>query len=393
MKKTLLAAALIVGFAGVAQAETSVTLYGILDGGIGYQQVKNMPKVGIYNTTVNPVTGAVTRTRIGTTASKATKFGLIDGVQSGNRWGMKGTEDLGNGLRAVFQLESGFGLRDGNQGQGGRLFGRQATLGLASDAWGQLDVGRQTNVASKYFPGIADPFGASFGQANGGTSFTNANTVRYDNMIMYQTPNFSGFQFGLGYSFNTNGSQQWNVADSNVNQTAITTGIRYANGPIGLVATYDRISTKDAPDGLGGSEKQSFQSYSLGGSYDFEVVKLHLGFGQTKDGVFQGQGMPLDNVVSLGGNTYFDGLKFNSYIAGVSAPLGNGKIMASWQMADPTSEPTGVDLDKQQVYSIGYTYNLSKRTNVYAIGSYAKNAAMIDGVKSTLVGVGMRHQF
>ncbi len=374
MKKTLLAAALIVGFAGVAQAETSVTLYGILDGGIGYQQVKNMPDVTY---------------RGQTNVTKATKFGLIDGVQSGNRWGMKGTEDLGNGLRAVFQLESGFGLRDGNQGQGGRLFGRQATLGLASDAWGQLDVGRQTNVASKYFPGIADPFGASFGQANGGTSFTAANTVRFDNMIMYQTPNFSGFQFGLGYSFNTSGAQTYNVADSNTNQTAITTGLRYANGPIGLVATYDRVHTKD---GFSGG-KETFQAWSLGGSYDFEVVKLHLGFGQTKDGVFAGQGMPLDGVVSLGGNTYIDGLKFNSYIAGVSAPLGNGKIMASWQMADPTSEPTGFDLEKQQVYSIGYTYNLSKRTNVYAIGSYAKNAAMIDGVKSTLVGVGMRHQF
>ncbi|XOT94945.1 porin, partial [Alcaligenes pakistanensis] len=130
------------------------------------------------------------------------RTGLINGIQSGNRWGLKGSEDLGDGLRAVFVLESGFNLGDGNSAQGGRLFGRQATLGLAGDSWGQLDFGRQTNITSKYLSAIADPFGGGFDQANIGGAFTSANTVRYDNMVMYQTPNFSGFQFGVGYSFN-----------------------------------------------------------------------------------------------------------------------------------------------------------------------------------------------
>src|SRR5690606_26832370 len=114
-----LAAALALGFAGVAQAETSVTLYGILDGGIGYQQIKG-------------------------DGFKTRKTGMISGVQSGNRWGLRGTEDMGNGLQAVFQLESGFDLATGEQQQrtasgNDRLFGRHATLGLRSDAWGQLD--------------------------------------------------------------------------------------------------------------------------------------------------------------------------------------------------------------------------------------------------------------
>src|SRR5699024_5358183 len=161
-----------VGFAGVAQAETSVTLYGIIDTGIGYNRVK-------------------------ADGFKETKTGMINGTQSGSRWGLKGSEDLGNGLRAVFQLESGFDSQTGAQAQGGRLFGRQATLGLASDAWGQLDLGRQTNIASKYLPGIVDPFGGGFTQANMGSSFSPANTLRLDNMVMYQTPNFSGFQFGV----------------------------------------------------------------------------------------------------------------------------------------------------------------------------------------------------
>ena len=104
MKKTLLAAALMAGFAGIAQAETSVTLYGIIDGGIGYDRVKSHNADG---------------------STKSTRTGLIDGVQSGNRWGLKGTEDLGNGLRANFVLESGFNLANGRHAQDERLFGRR----------------------------------------------------------------------------------------------------------------------------------------------------------------------------------------------------------------------------------------------------------------------------
>src|SRR5690625_4200244 len=126
MKKTLLAAALAVGFAGVAQAETSVTLYGIIDTGIGYERQKAPVATVDYDGTDFTV---------GVSDGKRTKTGIRNGVQSGNRWGLKGSEDLGNGLRAVFQLESGFDSSTGRHQQDDRLFGRHATLGLASDAW------------------------------------------------------------------------------------------------------------------------------------------------------------------------------------------------------------------------------------------------------------------
>lgn len=366
MKKTLLAAALTVGFFGVAQAETSVTLYGILDGGIGYQKLE-----------------------VGDASAK--KTGMINGIQSGNRWGLKGSEDLGNGLRAVFQLESGFDLGTGNSLQGGRLFGRQATLGLAGDSWGQFDLGRQTNIGSKYF-GAIDPFALGFSQANLGTTFSSVNTVRWDNMVMYQTPNFSGFQFGVGYSFNTNGGQGWDIDAPGVvnpndeNNRGITTGIRYANGPIAVALSYDQSKIK--------ADDITVRQWNIGGAYDFEVVKAHLAFGQTRNGLFS-TGISDE----LGANPFaglnLDGLKVNSYMAGLSAPIGNGKLLASWQMADPRSNPDALvgDLEKTQIYSLGYTYGLSKRTNVYAIGSYAKNAYFLDDAKSTLVGVGLRHQF
>src|SRR5690554_5939499 len=175
MKKSLLVAALITGFAGVAQAETAVTLYGIVDGGIAYERVKGTVNGADY---------------------KGTRTGMLSGGQSGNRWGLKGTEDLGNGLQAVFVLENGFNIGTGQASQGSRMFGRQATVGLQSDAWGRLDFGRQTNIASKYFAGVATPFGTDFGTAGVGTTFSAADSVRYDNMIMYQTPNYAGFQFG-----------------------------------------------------------------------------------------------------------------------------------------------------------------------------------------------------
>ena len=373
MKKTLLAAALVAGFAGAAQAETSVTLYGIIDTGIGYNQLKGD----------NVVSG------------KASRFGVINGVQSGSRWGMKGSEDLGNGLHAVFQLESGFDSSTGYSGQGGRLFGRQATVGLAGDSWGQLDLGRQTNIASKYLGGVIDPFGNGFAQANLGESFSSANTYRLDNMVLYQTPNFSGFQFGVGYSFNANGSQKvsqdWKLSgQDDTNDRVITTGLRYANGPISAALTYDRLDNS-------ASNKSAFTEWNIGAAYDFEVVKVSLGFGQTRHGMFAQQAAGFNNVDSsdllLPG--YSDDLKVNSYLVGLSAPIGNGKILASWQMADPGSSHAtdGSDLSKQQAYSLGYTYNLSKRTNLYAIGSYATHQYFANDLKSTAIGVGVRHMF
>lgn len=389
MKKTLLAAALMAGFAGIAQAETSVTLYGIIDGGVGFTQLKGTDGAFDVWSSERP------------NSFKKSRTGLISGVQSGSRWGLKGTEDLGNGLRAVFVLESGFDLGTGNSAQGGRLFGRQATLGLAGDSWGQLDFGRQTNIASKYLPGVMDPFNAGFDQANAGASLSAQNTARYDNMIMYQTPNFSGFQFGVGYSFNVSGSQQgdwtFNGNKDKTDKRAITTGLRYVNGPIGAALSYDQFRDRQGIQSDGSIGGVTAKAWAAAFSYDFEVVKLHLGGGQTRDGLFATQSYAGETF--LPSFTGIKGARINSYVAGLSAPVGAGNVMASWQMADLSKDPgavrgiPGIETKKQQTYSLGYTHPLSKRTNVYAIGSYAKNVQFAPDAKATLVGVGLRHQF
>ncbi|WP_373979888.1 porin [Achromobacter sp. JD417] len=368
MKKTLFATAIFAALSGMAQAETSVTLYGLIDTGVGYQRIKGD---GFHES----------------------KVGMSNGVSSGSRWGLRGSEDLGDGLSAVFTLESGFNSANGQSGQSSRLFGRQATIGLKSSSWGLLEFGRQTNIASKYL-GAIDPFGASYGQANIGNAFSAANTVRYDNMVQYSTPSFGGFQAGIGYSFNVADTTAAQTGFRTANNTrAITAGVRYVNGPLNVALTYDQLNPANQ---LGNDATP--KSWNVGASYDFEVVKLAAAFGQTRDGWFTGQSINAfgsTETIADGfrSNVGVEDFKANSYMVGLTVPLGASSILASWQRADPDSDLlTGGD-SAMNVYSIGYTYNLSKRTNVYALGSYATDFAFIDGVKTTVGMVGIRHRF
>ncbi|WP_313461597.1 porin [Achromobacter sp.] len=375
LTKTLLVGAILAGMAGAAQAETSVTLYGIVDLGLTYQR----GKVGTTDSN-RGVYGGDYQSRIG----------MNDGIQNGSRFGLRGTEDLGDGLSAVFTLESGFTANNGNRSQGDRLFGRQATIGLSSQ-WGLLELGRQTNIASKYF-GDIDPFSLDYLNANMGMAFSAANTVRYDNMVMYQTPVWSGFQGGVGYSFSTDDVEGPTGFRTKENNRAITAGVRYDNGPLKLALSYDVQYRKP--------NQPQPQQFIIGGAYDFEVVKLSLAYGRSEDGVFAGQdfslrggrqqaGGPAMGQGFSNGRFTWDGLRINSYMVGVSAPIGGASnIFASWQRADPNKNLYAMD-----IYSVGYTYDLSKRTNLYALASYADGAAFINGNKISTVGAGIRHRF
>lgn len=367
MKKSLLVAALLTGFAGAAQANTSVTLYGLLDGGVGYTKFKN------------------------DTAS-ASKTGGWDGAQSSNRWGLRGSEDLGDGLKAIFTLESGYSLMNGTQAQGGRLYGREAVLGLKSDAWGTITLGRQGNIAYRWLAGVATPFGNNFNQARTAGTFSVAE-VRYDNQIQYLTPSISGFQAGIGYSFNADGEQESKQGDHNEpNVRAVTAGLRYSNGPVAAVLTYDQI--KDATTGTGVKAK----SWNLAGSYDFEVAEVHLGFGITDDGWFGTPSQLRNSELGFGSiRAYNDGFRANSYGVGLSALVGaRGKLLAGWGMVDPRDNGAayaGRDLKSQHIFGLAYTYKLSTRTNLYAQGAYGKNVAFASGNKTQSIGVGLRHSF
>ncbi len=378
MKKTLLAAALLAGFAGAASAQSSVTLYGILDGGLRYQSISLANGDGVNH------------------------FGGAYGTQSGTRWGMKGVESLGNGNNAIFQLESGFDLGNGTSQQGGRLFGRAAWMGLQNNAWGDVRLGRMTNLTSDWMVGGLDPFAAGFGQLNMGHAFTSGNTVRLDNVLMYRTPTMSGFQAGLGYSFATGltsngGATTYGFATSN-NTREITAGLKYANGPFYAAATYEKAYASESTVMNG----QSVNNWNIGASYDFKVVKIAAAYGQTRDGFWAGSGAggtgaSLATAPNGTSNAlvFAPSVGYNSYIVGATVPVNAvSRVLLSWTMIAPnTNMKDAYNAQNQSSFNLGYTYDFTKRTNLYAYVGQSVNYATIDTAKSTVVGVGLRHQF
>jgi len=378
MKKTLLAAALLAGFAGAASAQSSVTLYGVVDGGLRYQQVSRNNLEGVNN------------------------MGVAYGTQSGNRFGMKGVESLGNGNNAIFMIESGFDLGNGMGQQGGRLFGRQSWMGVENNAWGQVRLGRMINLTTDYLVNAVDPFGAGFGQLNMGNAFTSGNTLRLDNVLMYKTPTYSGFQAGLGYSFATgltsNGGTTGYGFATNNNSRQVTVGVKYANGPIYAAASYEKAYAADTTTQNG----NSINSANIAGSYDFKVVKLAAGFGVTRDGFWAGSAAGgTGATIATAPNSQTSALvfapstSFNAYIVGATVPVNAvSRVLLSWTMIAPDGNTkTLYSATNQQSLGLGYTYDFTKRTNLYTYVGQVTNYATVDTAKSTVVGLGMRHQF
>ncbi len=374
MKKTLLAAALLAGFAtaGVAQAETSVTLYGILDTGYGYQNYK-----------MDRGTGDIT----------AKSSGLRDGTFNGSRWGLKGAEDLGDGLRAIFQLEATVNLGAASSTGG---FARQSFVGLSSDNWGTFTMGRQYSAGVDTF---LAPNGVNLGDADkvfgsvglgGGT--------RVNNSFKYVSPDLSGFKavvlYGTGTDGDTTVGRRADGSSFDDRGTRVSVGALYANGPIGVGASYDRQSN--------GSD-DAMTSWQINGSYDFEVVKLGLAYGQDRHGKMGWNGSA-DGITGMGAaltaagqNQVLDqDFKSNNYHVGLSAPIGGGSLYAGWNYSTSNLDDAnkwGDTGDNISTYQLNYTYPLSKRTMVYTYASYAKNIGYVKDLKGTEAGIGLNHKF
>ena len=256
--KKIFAATLGAALSAAAQAETSVTLYGLIDTGISYTRIN-----GSYT---DPKTGV-------TTGSGVSRMGATTGTTAGSRWGLRGKEDLGGGLYAMFQLESGFDSRNGSSLQENRLFGREATIGLGSAEWGEFRFGRQYNVGTRYFSGmLGSSFGGGFNQLNtgAGLGFSSSYYPRYDNLLVYETPSMGGLRAAIGYSSNINDLKDSQTGFATADNTrAITAGLRYDNGPVNAFVTYDQLN---ASNKLSPAETSATpRSYVIGGSYDFEV--------------------------------------------------------------------------------------------------------------------------
>ncbi|HEY8608714.1 MAG TPA: porin [Noviherbaspirillum sp.] len=339
MKKSLLALAVLGAFAGAASAQSSVTIYGVAD-------------VGIERFDNDGAAGAT--------------WGLTSGNQSGSRIGFRGTEDLGGGLKANFVLENGFNIDTGTLGQGGRLFGRQAWVGL-SGGFGAVKFGRQMTPIFVAHDTI-DPMGTGLSGAGSGMSAVfNPYGVRMDNTVNYSF-SAAGFSAEAAYGFGE-------VAGATSAGRQIGLGASYANGPLTVVAAYH-----DAQDPIAASDADA-RTFFVGGAFDFRVAKLHAAYGDNRGDTAAGA----------------TGIRSRDYMLGVSAPVGAGTISASYIRRD---ERLVADADGDY-WAIAYVHSLSKRTNLYTSYSVIKNddAGNVGGFAAGPGGdvswfnVGIRHRF
>src|SRR5260370_26259544 len=208
--------------ASAAQAQSSVAIYGLIDAGISY--VNNS----------KTATGG---------SGKLSK--VDDGVAKANRWGLRGTEDLGGGLKAIFVLENGFSAANGRLGQGGALFGRQAYVGLAKDDIGSFTLGRQYTFLTDYL-GQNYSTGGLTVAGNYGYHVNDIDGLllsRINNAVKFSSANFAGFTFGALYGFSNqagafSGAPGTGPTATGGSSRASSFGLNYAAGPFGPGPSY-----------------------------------------------------------------------------------------------------------------------------------------------------------
>lgn len=365
MKKTLITLAVLAAATGVAQAQSSVVIYGTVDAGFVSER-------GGVNGNVNK---------------------LDSGVASASRLGFKGTEDLGSGLSALFVLEAGFGVDTGAQAKAGSLFNRQSYIGLSSKTAGTLTLGQQYTPWYNTLSKVADPFAVGYaGSAK--NLFPSKVLTRTSNTVLYTSPNFNGFDADVAYTF---GEQ----ADSNKYGRQIGASAGYSNGPLNARLAYNTTSNENA-----NSNKGSARNWLAAANYDFAVAKAYAAYGVNK-----GDNSGVGNNASQNPDGSFSGAKAFNYttaaysndstnlLVGATVPVGPaGTVMASFIR---TNDKAGTNADADQ-WAVGYSYALSKRTSTYA--SYAKiknknNAGYTVGNNSEVgtgdkaFNVGVRHSF
>lgn len=392
MKKTLLAAALLAGFAGAASAQSSVTLYGVLDGGVRYQNW-------------NLSNGPFSKVDISTSS-----IAVVTGTQSTSRFGVKGVEDLGSGNQAVWNLEGQVNVNDGSTNPYSQ-WSRTSIVGLRNNAWGQVDIGRQLNLAFKFAGGPIDSaFGVNAPIINI-SGVMGVTAVRQSNMLMYQSPSFSGFKFGAQYSFNTglttlkqatNGGTAADTAtgssfDTGNNMRNISGAVSYTNGGIYVSGVYDQFTP--ASNTVAGQNGTNVSSWIIAGAYDAKVVKVGAAYNQVRGGLINGGATSsvssdIVNPFASGGIVFADGAGTNAWNINASAPVGaNGTVMAAYQGLTHTGKVADVGGATQLTWGVGYSYAFTKRTNVYAIYSYVNNYLGIAGLSGNTASVGLRHAF
>ena len=371
MKKSLIALA-VLGAAASAQA-ADISLYGVVDTGLAYTYQDNW---GIDGNTVAHTTDG------------ESSLEMASGINASSRVGIVGSEDLGNGMKVSFKLESGINSDDGALNQGGRLFGREASLTLSGD-FGKISAGRMGGVGSSagtydYVYLIGDAFDGGDFNIWGMTA-----SSRYDNMITYETPEFAGVKVTAQYSFDgdTGADNDDYEKDSQHGDEGKTNVDRYASlavtggfGNLQFVGAYEYFNHASTS-----VVKDDGHLFHLGGNYDFGVTKV-FALAQYYQGIRNAAGWDmsgdfLDSKKDLNKDLFgTDGFTGYGLHLGSITPIGGGDLTVAAYFQDGKLENTYLgsttenhDFDAQYVgVTARYAYHLSKRTDAYLGAGYAK---------------------
>ncbi|WP_207005466.1 porin [Trinickia mobilis] len=366
MRKSLVVLSIGVALHEAAHAQSSVTLYGLIDNGVEY----------VSNVRVSPGTG-----------KSLVQLDASSGLRS-SRWGLRGAEDLGGGLKAIFVLENGFDANSGRLAQGGAEFGRQAYVGIATP-YGSFTMGRQYDSVVDFVGplGVADQW-ASHRGAHPGDLDNLHNSVRTNNALKYTSVNYRGLTFGGVYSF---GAQPGQFTRNQV----YSLGIGYTRGPVSLGLAYLNVRNPnvsffgDNPNGggvaannlavstnpvfSGYASAHAYQVIAAGGAYTIGAAALGATYSNTK---FIGLG---DTATSgpdplrYTGSAVFNNAEFSvryqltpALLLGAAYDFTKGSSVSS---SLPGVANTGA---KYHQFALGADYSLSHRTDVYLLAIYQK---------------------
>ncbi len=362
MKKTLIALAVLGAAAGVAHAQSNVTIYGIVD------------------------TGFIKET------GKDVKMG----ENVNNRIGFRGVEDLGSGQKATFELERRFELADGTQK--GVDWDGAANVGLKGDNWGAVRLGRINEITTEYVRKL-DPFN-QYGV--GGMVESTQRSARISDTVRYDSLNWNGFHFAASYSLGRDKDDYlYKDTTPSFDNDGYAVGLMYDNGPVMLQGNWSRVA--DSNDSY---------SWNLGGWYKFGPARVSLAYEQTRDKGAKHGMLSSEEIAGKIGSAKGIESKQQNWLLGLQWALGPGKLNASFNYAkvDDVSVASfagggayagwnggSKDLKK---YAIGYTYDLSKRTSIYGVVAYndfedeqIANFYGYDDDSVTGVQVGITHKF
>ncbi len=320
MKKPMLAASLLAAFAGMAHAQTNVTVYGLVD------------------------TGFI----------KETGSDLKMGEWNSSRLGFKGTEDLGSGYKATFQLEKRFYLNDGTQN--GVDWEGASNVGLAGP-FGALRLGRMNEIATESFRRL-DPFNQ---EGVGSMLLGSQRTSRVSNATRYDSPAFNGFNVSTAYYLGENTQNVDNeLTRAGAGNDGFAIGLNYDNGPLLLLANFSRLS-----------DSNDSNVWSVGGAYRFGPVKIGLGYERTDD-----KGWKFGSGSGKLKNTAMRS-KQDNWILSADYRTGAHRIAGSFNWMKVKDVENGAaaywrdhDSSDAKKYSLGYFYSLSKRTTLYGQLAY-----------------------